>query len=183
MRFTQVVAALAATGLASAQIPDVPSCSLQCFLDSLSNDGCSELTDFACHCTKPQLPQEITPCVEKACSEADQSAVSSAVVQECSAAGHPISLPPVGGSNVSRSEATATASSDSSAVGDTPSSAVASSSAVATGSSSGAIPSASASSSNSGSSSAPPLYTGAASNMKCSIAGAAAVAAAAVYAA
>lgn len=73
MRFTQVFAALAVTGLASAQIPNVPSCSLQCFLKSLSSDGCSDLTDFACHCTKPQLPKEITPCVEKACSEADQS--------------------------------------------------------------------------------------------------------------
>lgn len=73
MRFTQVTAALAITGLASAQIPDVPSCSLQCFLDSLNSDGCSNLTDFACHCTKPQLPEEITPCVEKACSEAEQS--------------------------------------------------------------------------------------------------------------
>ncbi|ODM20196.1 hypothetical protein SI65_05184 [Aspergillus cristatus] len=182
MRFTQALIALTVTGLASAQIPNVPSCSLQCFLSSLTSDGCSDLTDFACHCAKPQLPKEITPCVEKACSEADQSAVSNAVVQECSAAGHPISLPPVGG-NVGRSEVTATASSaSSSAVGDAPSSVIASSSAAVTGSSSsGVIPSASASSSYSGSAS-PPAFTGAASNMKCSLAGAAAVAAAAVYA-
>lgn len=77
MRLTQALIALVVTGLANAQIPNVPSCSLQCFLSSLTNDGCSDLTDFACHCAKPQLPKEITPCVEKACSEADQSGAPS----------------------------------------------------------------------------------------------------------
>jgi hypothetical protein len=45
---------------------------LNCFLTALEGDGCSSLTDFACHCQKPSLVSEVTPCVKKSCDEADQ---------------------------------------------------------------------------------------------------------------
>ena len=74
MQFSNALIALVAAGLASSQgIPDVPSCSLNCFTTALTTDGCSGLTDWACHCGKPELVDQVTPCVEKACPVADQS--------------------------------------------------------------------------------------------------------------
>ncbi|RDW79029.1 CFEM domain-containing protein [Aspergillus mulundensis] len=85
------------TSLTLAQgLPDVPTCSLQCFLNAMSSDGCPSLTDFACHCREPALVEQVTPCVEQACSEPDQSSVSNVVMTACSSAGVPISIPPVG---------------------------------------------------------------------------------------
>ncbi|KAJ5965089.1 uncharacterized protein N7479_004965 [Penicillium vulpinum] len=95
MKFSTTLIALVAAGLASAQLPDVPACSLSCFLSALQADGCSDLLDFACHCQKPELVTSITPCVEKACEHNDQVSVSNAVVGQCSSAGHPISIPPI----------------------------------------------------------------------------------------
>ncbi|KAK2850587.1 hypothetical protein FQN49_005521 [Arthroderma sp. PD_2] len=95
MKFSQAVVALAAASVASAQLPNVPECSLNCFLDALTNDGCQPLTDFKCHCSKPELPGKITPCVKAACPVAEQISVSKAVVKQCSEAGEPISIPPV----------------------------------------------------------------------------------------
>ncbi|KAK2810986.1 hypothetical protein FQN50_002579 [Emmonsiellopsis sp. PD_5] len=97
MKFSTTVIALVAAGLANAQLPDIPECALNCFVEALTTDGCSALTDFECHCKKPELPGKITPCVEKACEPADQSAVSDLVMEQCSAAGAPIDLPPIGG--------------------------------------------------------------------------------------
>ncbi|KAL4803858.1 hypothetical protein BDV18DRAFT_144558 [Aspergillus unguis] len=74
MKLTVVVALLSSTSLTLGQgLPDLPSCSIQCFISAMSNDGCNELTDFACHCGKPSLVTEVTPCVEKACNEEEQS--------------------------------------------------------------------------------------------------------------
>ncbi|KAL5341183.1 hypothetical protein BJX70DRAFT_396231 [Aspergillus crustosus] len=95
MKLSQALLALLSTGFGVAQIIDLPPCSLQCFLKAMSHDGCSSLTDFACHCKQPILITEVTPCVEQACNAKDQSSVSSAVVAECSSAGAPISIPPV----------------------------------------------------------------------------------------
>ncbi|KAF3490852.1 uncharacterized protein GIQ15_00369 [Arthroderma uncinatum] len=96
MKFSQAVVALAAASVATAQgLPDVPPCSLSCFVEALGGDGCSELTDFKCHCSKPELPGKITPCVKAACPIEDQIIVSKAVVKQCSQAGNPISIPPV----------------------------------------------------------------------------------------
>ncbi|KAJ5604189.1 hypothetical protein N7537_007145 [Penicillium hordei] len=95
MKFSTTLIAFAAAGLASAQLPDVPACSLSCFLTALQSDGCSELLDFKCHCQKTELVTSITPCVEKACEHSDQVSVSNAVVGQCSSAGHPISIPPI----------------------------------------------------------------------------------------
>ncbi|WEW56875.1 hypothetical protein PRK78_002330 [Emydomyces testavorans] len=96
MQFSHALIALVAAGLASAQLPDIPACSARCFYDALTTDGCSGLTDFKCHCTKPELPGKITPCVEQNCPElASRIAVSNIVVEQCSKAGVPIKLPPV----------------------------------------------------------------------------------------
>ncbi|KAL4923919.1 CFEM domain-containing protein [Aspergillus undulatus] len=78
----------------------------------MSHDGCSSLTDFACHCAKPVLVSEVTPCVEQACNEEDQASVSSAVVAECSSAGVPISIPAVGGSPPPTTESDPTATTE-----------------------------------------------------------------------
>ncbi|OQD76706.1 hypothetical protein PENDEC_c004G00793 [Penicillium decumbens] len=95
MQFSTALIALVAAGLANAQLPNVPACSLNCFVSALTSDGCSTLTDFACHCQKPALVSTITPCVQKACPVADQISVSSVVVAQCSSAGHPISVPSI----------------------------------------------------------------------------------------
>ncbi|DAA73583.1 TPA_exp: GPI-anchored CFEM domain protein [Trichophyton benhamiae CBS 112371] len=104
MKFSQAVIALAAATVVSAQLPDVPQCSLPCFLDALTTDGCSELTDFKCHCSKPELPAKITPCVKSKCPVAEQVSVSNAVVKQCSEAGAPVSIPPVEESSSKPSE-------------------------------------------------------------------------------
>ncbi|EEP79919.1 hypothetical protein UREG_04761 [Uncinocarpus reesii 1704] len=96
MKFSHALFAFAAAGLASAQLPDIPPCALLCFVDALGNDGCSKLTDFKCHCSKPELPGKITPCVEKSCPDLEaRISVSNIVVDQCSKAGVPISIPPV----------------------------------------------------------------------------------------
>lgn len=95
MKFSATLIALVAAGVANAQLPDVPACSLNCFVSALTTDGCSSLTDFACHCSKPQLVSDITPCVKKACKVPDQISVSNAVVAQCSSAGVPIVVPPI----------------------------------------------------------------------------------------
>ncbi|KAJ5674457.1 GPI-anchored CFEM domain protein B [Penicillium maclennaniae] len=135
MKFSTTLVALVAAGLANAQLPDVPTCSLNCFVTALTSDGCSALTDFACHCQKPALVSSITPCVQKACDVADQISVSNAVVAQCSSAGHPIVVPPI--------ETTTSGASSS-----TSSSAPSSTSASATGTSSGSSSSSSSSSSS-----------------------------------
>ncbi|EEQ91817.1 hypothetical protein RJZ56_000819 [Blastomyces dermatitidis] len=98
MQFSHALIALVAASLANAQLPDIPPCALNCFVEALAGDGCSSLTDFECHCKVPTLPGKITPCVEAACEPDAQSSVSNIVVSQCSAAGVPIELPPVGGS-------------------------------------------------------------------------------------
>lgn len=114
MQFSHALIALVAASLANAQLPDVPKCSLNCFVSALTSDGCSELTDFACHCQKTQLISSVTPCVQKACEVSDQISVSNVVVSQCSAAGHPISVPPIE-TTTSESSATETGSGSESA--------------------------------------------------------------------
>nr|AVH85517.1 rCPA1 [synthetic construct] len=95
MQFSHALIALVAAGLASAQLPDIPPCALNCFVEALGNDGCTRLTDFKCHCSKPELPGQITPCVEEACPLDARISVSNIVVDQCSKAGVPIDIPPV----------------------------------------------------------------------------------------
>lgn len=206
MKFSSTLIAFAAAGLASAQLPNVPACSLSCFLSALQSDGCSELLDFNCHCQKTELVSSITPCVEKACEHSDQVSVSNAVVGQCSSAGHPISIPPIetsASSSASASETstpssapaettatatpTASASESSSAVESSSSSAVETESSTTggsapVGSSSGvatSTPLVSTTESATASSSSP-AFNGA-GNVKGNLAGVAALAAAAAY--
>ncbi|KAL4773116.1 hypothetical protein BDW60DRAFT_206418 [Aspergillus nidulans var. acristatus] len=88
---------LRASIILAQDLPDLPSCSLQCFLSAMSSDGCPSLTDFACHCRQSALVSEVSPCVEQSCNEQDQSSVSNVVMTACSSAGVPISVPPVDG--------------------------------------------------------------------------------------
>ncbi|OQE32686.1 hypothetical protein PENFLA_c001G05875 [Penicillium flavigenum] len=94
MRLTAAIVVLSGA-IARAQLSNIPQCSLTCFTSTLSGDGCSELTDFACHCQKPGLAAEIVPCVNKACDISDRQAVSSVVESLCSGVGHPVSIPAV----------------------------------------------------------------------------------------
>ncbi|KAF2797468.1 hypothetical protein K505DRAFT_322520 [Melanomma pulvis-pyrius CBS 109.77] len=95
MKYTFTVAAFLA--LATAQsIADLPSCSLSCVLTGVTATGCSP-TDFACSCGKADiLTPSVTPCVQKACSAADQAKVISTLEGICAAAGVPITIPTPG---------------------------------------------------------------------------------------
>ncbi|KAF1956140.1 CFEM-domain-containing protein [Byssothecium circinans] len=92
---TFVAAALISlASVATAQLDNIPSCALSCFLGPLGSDGCAQLTDFACHCKKfDTLISAVTPCVQKACSASDQAAVISGVEGTCKAAGVTVSVP------------------------------------------------------------------------------------------
>ncbi|OCK86488.1 CFEM-domain-containing protein, partial [Lepidopterella palustris CBS 459.81] len=87
--------ALALASVATAQLANIPNCALNCFVNALTTDGCSGLTDFACHCKKTDLISNVTPCVQAACSADDQAKVITAVEGTCASAGVPISVPPV----------------------------------------------------------------------------------------
>ncbi|KAJ5153825.1 uncharacterized protein N7500_009264 [Penicillium coprophilum] len=76
MRFTTAIVVLATSAIARAQLSNIPQCSLTCFTTALGGDGCSELTDFACHCQKPGLAAEIVPCINKACDVPDRKDTS-----------------------------------------------------------------------------------------------------------
>lgn len=97
MHFSHALVALAAASFASAQLDDIPSCALSCFTEALGGDGCSKLTDFKCHCGKPELVGKVVPCVKKDCDTEGQSSASAAVVSVCKSVGVPISVPPIGG--------------------------------------------------------------------------------------
>ncbi|KAI1957952.1 hypothetical protein LOZ58_005426 [Ophidiomyces ophidiicola] len=99
MQFSHALIALVAAGIANAQLPNVPTCSISCFVAAFGQSGCTPLTNFKCQCGKPELIGQIAPCVLEKCPAAsDQSSVSSAVVSVCKAAGVPIEVPPVPGS-------------------------------------------------------------------------------------
>ncbi|KAJ4990061.1 proline-rich antigen [Stagonosporopsis vannaccii] len=86
------IAALAAVG--SAQLNNIPSCALSCFIGPLTSNGCSGLTDFACHCKQgAQLLGTVQPCVQGACSAEDQATTIAAVEKTCQDAGVPIEIP------------------------------------------------------------------------------------------
>lgn len=85
----------AITALAAAQgIADLPSCSLQCLATAIPTLGC-ELTDFACSCKQAdKLTPNITPCVQKSCTDtADQAKTIEVLSAICAAAGFPIEVP------------------------------------------------------------------------------------------
>ncbi|KAF1946089.1 CFEM-domain-containing protein [Clathrospora elynae] len=88
------IVALASVASAQSGLDNIPSCALSCLVGPLTTDGCSALTDFACHCKKGDaLIVGVQPCIKSACSEADQAATIKAVSETCAAAGVPISIP------------------------------------------------------------------------------------------
>jgi hypothetical protein len=92
MRYTFILATLLAVATAQS-LANLPSCSLSCVLTGVSATGCPA-TDFACSCGKADiLTPSITPCVQKACSQADQSKTIAALEGICAAAGVPITIP------------------------------------------------------------------------------------------
>jgi len=85
--------ALSLAAVAYAQLPAVPSCSLNCFVTALTGDGCSGLTDFKCHCAKPGLSSQVVPCVKQNCPNmSDQVSVLQIVSSQCDSAGVPITV-------------------------------------------------------------------------------------------
>ncbi|KAF2691114.1 hypothetical protein K458DRAFT_382690 [Lentithecium fluviatile CBS 122367] len=92
---TFVAATLVAlAAVATAQLPDVPDCSLNCFITPLTTDGCENLEDFACHCQKADsLFAAVTPCVKENCTPAEEADVISKVKDTCAANGVTVSIP------------------------------------------------------------------------------------------
>lgn len=91
MKTTFAAIALVAS-IASAQLSAIPSCALTCLTDAIGSDGCSGLTDYKCHCSKPSLISDVTPCVNDACSESDIEKTITAVEKLCADAGAPITI-------------------------------------------------------------------------------------------
>ncbi|KAF2279452.1 CFEM-domain-containing protein [Westerdykella ornata] len=97
MKSFTAVATLALAAVASAQLENIPSCALSCFLGPLGSSGCAELADFKCQCSKADtLFASVTPCVEKACSASDRDATIAAVENTCAQAGVPVQVPEPG---------------------------------------------------------------------------------------
>ncbi|KAF1840908.1 CFEM-domain-containing protein [Cucurbitaria berberidis CBS 394.84] len=94
MKTFTIAAIVALASVATAQLDNIPSCALNCFIGPLTGDGCSALTDFACHCKKgAALLAQVQPCVKGACNAADQASTISAVESTCKDAGAPIVIP------------------------------------------------------------------------------------------
>ena len=99
MKSFTVATFVALAAVATAQLPEVPQCSLNCFIGPLTSDGCSQLEDFKCHCQKADsLFAAVTPCVKKACTPEEEAEVISKVKDTCAANGVTVSLPAEGGS-------------------------------------------------------------------------------------
>ncbi|KAH7095400.1 hypothetical protein FB567DRAFT_29526 [Paraphoma chrysanthemicola] len=113
MKTFAIASIIALASVASAQLDSIPQCALSCFLGPLGSDGCSSLTDFKCHCEKgASLLSSVTPCVQGACSAADQATTISGVQKICQDAGAPISIPnPSGAASSAAASASQAASS------------------------------------------------------------------------
>ncbi|EAT77550.1 hypothetical protein HBI56_197190 [Parastagonospora nodorum] len=97
MKTFTIASIIALASVGSAQLGNIPSCALSCFIGPLGSDGCSSLTDFKCHCQKgAQLLSSVQPCVQGACSASDQASTISAVQKTCQDAGAPIEIPGAG---------------------------------------------------------------------------------------
>lgn len=135
MKTFQIASIVALASVATAQLDNIPSCALNCFVGPLTTDGCSSLTDFACHCKQgASLLGKVQPCVQGACTADDQAATISAVEETCNGAGVPIVIPSAG--SVVASATSAAASAASSAQAEASSAVEAASSAVASAASS-----------------------------------------------
>jgi hypothetical protein len=112
MKSFTVATFVALAAVATAQLPDVPQCSLNCFIGPLTSDGCSQLEDFKCHCQKADsLFAAVTPCVKKNCTPAEEADVISKVKDTCAANGITVSIPSDSGSASATPTASVSASS------------------------------------------------------------------------
>ncbi|KAJ8117456.1 hypothetical protein OPT61_g1356 [Boeremia exigua] len=94
MKTFAIASVLALATVASAQLEKIPSCAFTCFVGPLTTDGCSGLTDFACHCKQgAKLLGAVQPCVKGACSAEDEATTIEAVQTTCQEAGVPIEIP------------------------------------------------------------------------------------------
>ncbi|KAF3043155.1 hypothetical protein E8E12_005306 [Didymella heteroderae] len=112
MKTFALTSIIALATVASAQLDNIPSCALNCFIGPLTSDGCSSLTDFACHCKQgAKLLSTVQPCVQGACNAADQATTISAVESTCQQAGVPIEIPDASSAVASATSAAASAAS------------------------------------------------------------------------
>ncbi|KAI8936491.1 hypothetical protein NX059_006896 [Plenodomus lindquistii] len=169
MKTFQLASIIALASVATAQLDLVPQCALQCFLGPLTSDGCSELTDFRCHCEKgATLIGSVQPCVQGACSPADQLTSLNSVKKICEDAGVPIELPeaseisaaPASSAAVAVSSAAPAATSAVASAASSAASAASSAVQVATSSLAGAVSSAVASATSASASASLPHFTG-----------------------
>ncbi|KAJ4341842.1 hypothetical protein N0V87_001507 [Didymella glomerata] len=112
MKSFALTSIIALATVASAQLDNIPSCALNCFIGPLTSDGCSGLTDFACHCKQgAKLLSSVQPCVQGACKAEDQATTISAVESTCKQAGVPIEIPNASSAVASATSAAASAAS------------------------------------------------------------------------
>jgi hypothetical protein len=117
MKTFTIATFVALASVATAQLDNIPSCALNCFVGPLTSDGCASLTDFACHCEKgAQLLSQVQPCVEGACNAEDRAAAISAVESTCAAAGVPIVIPDASSAAASVTSAVSSAAASASSV-------------------------------------------------------------------
>ena len=116
MKTFAIASVIALASVASAQLDKIPSCALSCFVGPLSSDGCAALTDFKCHCEKGStLIASVQPCVQGACSAADQATAIAAVQDTCKGVGVPINIPNAPGASSAAPAASSAAPAASSA--------------------------------------------------------------------
>lgn len=71
------VAVAAASDDVTTLLTQVPDCALTCLITGASDIGCT-VTDYTCQCSKAaELQASAGPCIDSACSTADQESTSS----------------------------------------------------------------------------------------------------------
>jgi hypothetical protein len=89
MKYTIILATLLAF-VAAQTIDGLPICSVGCLKNAMSKAGCAT-TDTTCTCSKADaINEDITPCIERACSSWDDYEFRYIVTKICYIAGVPI---------------------------------------------------------------------------------------------
>lgn len=108
------VAVAAASDDVTTLLTQVPDCALTCLITGASDIGCT-VTDYTCQCSKAaELQASAGPCIDSACSTADQETALTISQEICEAVGITADTTSVGSSN---STATATSMTSSTATG------------------------------------------------------------------
>lgn len=105
MKYSYAALALTLAVAQAQNLANLPPCSINCFTSALLSDGCASLTDFRCHCSKPELIGQVQPCVQAACSPQEVATVLSAAQQLCAGVGVPITIPSTGGASTTAAAA------------------------------------------------------------------------------